>query len=50
MGRASILGIDALIIVVEPGSRSLETAANIANMAKELWTYSEECLHTKFIV
>lgn len=36
MGRASILGIDALIIVVEPGSRSIETAANIANMAQDL--------------
>ncbi len=36
MGRASILGIDALIIVVEPGSRSIETATNIANMSKDL--------------
>ncbi|MCP4453741.1 MAG: AAA family ATPase [Planctomycetes bacterium] len=36
MGRASILGIDALIVVVEPGSRSIETATNIASMAKEL--------------
>lgn len=36
MGRASIQGIDALIVVVEPGSRSIETAINIARMAKEL--------------
>jgi CO dehydrogenase maturation factor len=36
MGRASILGIDALIIVVEPGSRSIETATNIAHMSKDL--------------
>ena len=36
MGRASILGIDALIIVVEPGSRSIETATNIANMSRDL--------------
>jgi CO dehydrogenase maturation factor len=36
MGRASVQGTDALIIVVEPGSRSIETALNIAQMAKEL--------------
>jgi CO dehydrogenase maturation factor len=36
LGRASIQGIDALIIVVEPGSRSLETAVNIARMGREL--------------
>ena len=36
MGRASIQGIDALIVVVEPGSRSIETAINIARMGKEL--------------
>ena len=36
MGRASVQGIDALIVVVEPGSRSIETAINIARMAKEL--------------
>jgi CO dehydrogenase maturation factor len=36
MGRASVNGIDALVIVVEPGSRSIETAINIARMAKEL--------------
>jgi CO dehydrogenase maturation factor len=36
MGRASIQGIDALILVVEPGSRSIETARNMTKMAKEL--------------
>ena len=36
MGRASVKGIDAFIVVVEPGSRSIEVAKNIANMAKEL--------------
>lgn len=36
MGRASILGIDALIVIVEPGSRSIETAANIAKMSQDL--------------
>jgi CO dehydrogenase maturation factor len=36
MGRASVQGIDALVVVVEPGSRSIETTKNIARMAKEL--------------
>ncbi|MHC4279845.1 MAG: ATP-binding protein, partial [Planctomycetota bacterium] len=36
MGRASIQGIDALIVVVEPGSRSIETANKISKMAREL--------------
>ena len=36
MGRASVQGIDALVVVVEPGGRSIETANNIAKMAKEL--------------
>ena len=36
MGRASVQGIDALVAVVEPGGRSIETANNIAKMAKEL--------------
>lgn len=36
MGRASIQGIDALVVVVEPSSRSIETAKNIAKMAREL--------------
>ena len=36
LGRASIRGIDALVVVVEPGSRSIETAINIVRMGKEL--------------
>jgi CO dehydrogenase maturation factor len=36
MGRASIQGIDALVIVVEPGARSIDTAKNIARMGREL--------------
>ena len=36
MGRASVQGIDALVLVVEPGSRSIETAKNMANMAGRL--------------
>jgi CO dehydrogenase maturation factor len=36
MGRASVQGIDAFVVVVEPGSRSLETARHIASMAADL--------------
>jgi len=36
MGRASVQGIDALVVVVEPGTRSIETALNISQMAEEL--------------
>lgn len=36
MGRASVQGIDAFVVIVEPGSRSLETAGNIAGMARDL--------------
>jgi CO dehydrogenase maturation factor len=36
MGRASISGIDALLVVAEPGVRSIETANNIAQMGKDL--------------
>ena len=36
MGRASVQGIDALVIVVEPGGRSIETANNVAKMARQL--------------
>jgi CO dehydrogenase maturation factor len=36
LGRASIQGIAALVVVVEPGSRSIETANNMARMAREL--------------
>ena len=36
MGRASVQGINALVLVVEPGSRSIETARNMTKMAREL--------------
>ena len=36
LGRASVMGTDALVIVVEPGRRSLETAAGIARMGREI--------------
>lgn len=36
MGRASIQGIDALVVVVEPGARSIETANSIARMGGQL--------------
>ncbi|UCD50403.1 MAG: AAA family ATPase [Phycisphaerales bacterium] len=36
MGRASIQGIDAFVVVVEPGSRSIETANSLAAMARDL--------------
>jgi CO dehydrogenase maturation factor len=36
MGRASVQGIDAFVIVVEPGGRSIETTNNLAKMAREL--------------
>jgi CO dehydrogenase maturation factor len=36
MGRASIQGIDALVVVAEPGGRSIETAKTIARMGSEL--------------
>ena len=36
MGRASVQGIDALVLVVEPGGRSIKTANNLVKMAREL--------------
>jgi CO dehydrogenase maturation factor len=36
LGRASIQGISALVVVVEPGGRSIETANNMARMAGDL--------------
>jgi CO dehydrogenase maturation factor len=36
MGRASVQGVDALVVVVEPGGRSIETAKAIARMGSEL--------------
>ena len=36
MGRASVQGVEALVLVVEPGARSIETANHMAVMAGEL--------------
>ena len=36
LGRASVLGTDAIVAVVEPGQRSLETAEAIARMGREI--------------
>jgi CO dehydrogenase maturation factor len=36
MGRACVQGVDALVVVVEPGARSIETAVNIARMASKM--------------
>lgn len=36
MGRASVQGIDALVVVVEPGGKSIKTANNVAEMARDL--------------
>lgn len=36
LGRGSSRGLDALLVVVEPGQRSLETAGKIRDLAKEL--------------
>jgi CO dehydrogenase maturation factor len=49
MGRASVQGIDALIIVVEPGGRSIETANNMAKMARELGIRSVAAIANKIM-
>jgi CO dehydrogenase maturation factor len=36
LGRASVIGVDALVIVVEPGRRSLDTAEAIARMGRDI--------------
>jgi CO dehydrogenase maturation factor len=36
LGRATAVGVDALVIVVEPGSRSIETAVTIERLAGEI--------------
>jgi CO dehydrogenase maturation factor len=36
LGRGTSRDVDAFIIVVEPGKRSLETAQNVINLAKEI--------------
>lgn len=47
MGRASVQGLDALVVVVEPGYRSIETAINIAQMAEELGIKSVAAITNK---
>jgi CO dehydrogenase maturation factor len=36
MGRACVKGVDGLVVVVEPGMRSIETALGVAKMADEM--------------
>jgi CO dehydrogenase maturation factor len=36
LGRATAAGVDALVTVLEPGSRSIETAAHIRRLANEI--------------
>lgn len=36
LGRATCQGIDALIVVVEPGRRSIQTAESVRKMAKDI--------------
>jgi CO dehydrogenase maturation factor len=36
LGRATAVGVDALVIVVEPGSRSIETACHIKRLAADI--------------
>jgi CO dehydrogenase maturation factor len=36
LGRASVMGTDALVVVVEPGRRSLETAEAITAMGRQI--------------
>lgn len=36
LGRGSAQGVDLMLVVVEPGARALETAANIRRMSREL--------------
>jgi len=49
MGRASVQGIDALVVVVEPGGRSIETAHNMAKMAIDLGIKSVVAIGNKVI-
>jgi len=36
LGRATTRGVDRLIVVVEPGRRSIETAQHVRDLAKDL--------------
>lgn len=36
LGRGTVAAVDALVVVSEPGRRSLETAARVSNLARDL--------------
>ena len=36
LGRASVKGVDVLVVVVEPGSRSIDVALKVARMAEDM--------------
>lgn len=46
LGRGTARGVDALIVVVEPGQRSLETAAAVCKLARDLGI--DECYAVGF--
>ena len=49
MGRASVQGIEALVLVVEPGARSIDTANNMAKMARKLGIGSVAAIANKVV-
>jgi len=36
LGRGTARGVDLMIVVVEPGARSIETAARIQKLSREI--------------
>jgi len=36
LGRATAMGVDVMLVVVEPGQRALDCAASVINMSKEI--------------
>ncbi|MCP4709362.1 MAG: AAA family ATPase [Planctomycetes bacterium] len=49
LGRASVMGVDALVVVLEPGRRSIETALNIKKMANEMGINHIACIVNKIV-
>lgn len=49
LGRASVQGVDALVVVLEPGRRSIETTLNINKMAKEMGIKHIACIVNKIV-
>ena len=49
LGRASVQGVDALVVVLEPGRRSIETALNIKKMAEEMSIKHIGCIINKIV-